>query len=157
MTFVAAHPLVVALNLLASAIWVGGLVAIAVVAQVARRTLDPSTRVAFFRRLGRAYGLVGGASLAVALGTGAALLPRPLGSGRNEAAIALAAALVVATIAGVRQARSITRLRVDALSRLRTPEMNERVRRATLRATVLRASIGSLTLALLALAAVIAT
>ena len=59
---------------LASCIWVGGYVAIAVVARAAARTLEPAPRVAFFRALGRSYLLVGGPALVVALGTGGGLL-----------------------------------------------------------------------------------
>ena len=49
-----------AVLLLATAVWIGGLVAIFVVARVAHATLGPAERVAFFRGLGRAYGLAGG-------------------------------------------------------------------------------------------------
>lgn len=147
-----AAPLV-AIHLLAATIWVGGFVAIAVVGRVARRTLEPPDRIAFFRSLGRAYGVVGGAALLVALGTGIALLPEPLTSPRDLAAFALGAALVVATAAGVRQARAMTRLRTRVLAE---PALTGRLRRAAIAATLLRASIGLLTLALLGLAAVLA-
>ncbi len=40
----------------------GGLVAIFVAARVARATLVTADRVAFFRGLGRAYGMAGGAA-----------------------------------------------------------------------------------------------
>lgn len=145
-----------AVLLLAATVWVGGFAAIAVVAQVARRTLEPAARVAFFRSLGRAYLPVGGASLLVALGTGLTLLPRPLSGGGSLAAVALGAALVVVTAAGVRQARAMTRLRTRALERPGDRSLARTLRRATLAATMLRAAIGLLTLALLGLAAVIA-
>lgn len=146
-------PALVAVHLLAATIWVGGFVAIGVVGQVARRTLEPPARIAFFRSLGRAYGVVGGTSLLVGLGTGAALLPEPLTAGRSLAAIALGVALLVATAAGVRQARAMTRLRTRALAE---PDLVPELRRASLSATILRASIGLLTLALLGLGAVLA-
>jgi putative copper export protein len=57
-------------HLLAASVWVGGFVAVAVVARVAKRELDPAARVAFFRSLGRDYGKVGGSALAVATLTG---------------------------------------------------------------------------------------
>ena len=60
--------------LLASCIWVSGYVAIAVVARTAVRTLSAPQRVAFFRSLGRSDLRVGAPALAIALGTGAALL-----------------------------------------------------------------------------------
>ena len=62
------------LLIVATAVWTGGLVAIFVVARVARHTLMPRDRMAFFRGLGRSYAPVGGIALAMALGCGAALL-----------------------------------------------------------------------------------
>jgi hypothetical protein len=62
-----------AVLVLATAVWVGGLMAIFVVARVAHATLGASERVAFFRGLGRAYGLAGGVALTVALASGAVL------------------------------------------------------------------------------------
>jgi putative copper export protein len=155
-TLAAAAPALVAVHLLAATTWVGGFVAIGVVAQVARRTLDPAARIAFFRTLGRTYGVVGGLSLLVALGTGAALLPEPLSAPRDLAAIALGAALLLATATGVRQARAMTRLRMRALHETEASQLARALRLATLAATLLRASIGLLTLALLGLAALIA-
>lgn len=69
-----AHPAEASLTavlVLATAVWIGGLVAIFVVARVAHSTLGAADRVAFFRGLGRAYGLVGGIALATALASGA--------------------------------------------------------------------------------------
>jgi uncharacterized membrane protein len=57
----------------ATAVWIGGLVAIFVVARVAHSTLGAAERVAFFRGLGRAYGLAGGVTLTLALASGAVL------------------------------------------------------------------------------------
>ncbi|MGN6130678.1 MAG: hypothetical protein ACTHOK_10105, partial [Nocardioidaceae bacterium] len=56
-----------AVLVVATSIWLGGYVAIVVVARVATRTLDPGGRVALFRSLGRAYLRVGLPALAVAL------------------------------------------------------------------------------------------
>lgn len=156
MTLVAAAPALVAVNLFAAAVWVGGFVAIGVVARAARRTLDPATRVAFFRLLGRAYGVVGGVSLLVALATGLALLPAPLSAARNAAAIALGLAVLATTAAGVQQARAMTRLRTRVLREPDDPSLARTLRRRTFAATALRAAIGLLTLALLGLGAVIA-
>ena len=67
----------VAVFVLATAIWVGGLVTIAVIAQVAHRILTPAGSVAFFRRLGRTHGIVGSTALLMALLTGSVLLRHP--------------------------------------------------------------------------------
>lgn len=61
------------------------------------------------------------------------------------------------TVAGVAQARRMTRLRQDALRPPGRPELTAKVRRGARNATVLRAAIAALSLALLALGTVIAT
>ena len=50
-----------------------------VVARVAHASLGAGERVAFFRGLGRAYGLAGGVALMVTLASGAVLASKPLG------------------------------------------------------------------------------
>jgi hypothetical protein len=102
---------------LAAAVWTGGLAAVFVVARVARRTLQPRERVAFFPGLGRAYGPVGGMALAVALGCGAALLYGRAWDGTLIAVTVIAACLVAVTAAGVAQRRRMTRLRQASLRR----------------------------------------
>jgi hypothetical protein len=142
--------------LLAACVWVGGFVAIAVAARVARRELERGAQVAFFRGLGRSYGVVGGVALAVALGCGAGLLAGRAWDGTALAAVVVAVALVLATVAGVVQARGMTRLRRSALSGAGDEALAARVRTGAVRAALLRAVIGALSLALLALAAVLA-
>jgi uncharacterized membrane protein len=142
---------------LASCIWVGGYVAIAVVARVATRILAPDQRVAFFRGLGRTYGIVGGTALLVALGTSAGLLSDRAWGGTLTATAALAAALVLAVAVGIVQARRMTRLRSGALADPADRQLARRVRRSARSAALLRAAIGLLTLVLIALGALMAT
>jgi uncharacterized membrane protein len=142
---------------LASCIWVGGYVAIAVVARVATRTLVPGQRVAFFRALGRLYLLLGVPALLIALGTGAGLLSDHSWDGILTAAVAVAAALLVSLAVGVVQARRMTRLRAAALFMTEDPERGVRVRQGARSAALLRATIGLLSLALIALGALLAT
>ncbi|MER7544584.1 hypothetical protein [Actinomadura sp.] len=137
--------------LIAASVWVGGFVAIAVVARVTVRTLDPSARVAFFRALGRSYLIVGTTALALALGSGAALAAGRPWDGTLTATAVLAAALVAALAFGVLQARRMTRLRRDALARPGDAPLAARVRRGARSAGLLRASIGLLSLAVLVL------
>ena len=146
-----------AVLVLATAIWVGGLITIFVVARVARATLGAAEQVAFFRGLGRAYGLVGGSALATALASGAVLASQYRWDGPLAAGTAVAAALVAATTAGVAQARRMTRLRQDALRDPGSTELAAKVRRGARNAAALRATIAALSLALLALGTVIAT
>ena len=146
-----------AVLVLATAVWIGGLVAIFVVARVAHATLGAAERVVFFRSLGRAYGLAGGSALVVALASGAVLASRYRWDGQLAASTAVAAGLVAATAAGVTQARRITRLRQDALRDPGSAELAAKVRRGARNAAALRATIAALSLALLALGTVIAT
>ena len=144
----------IAVNALASAIWVGGLVAIFVVARAASSTLDPAQRVAFFRALGRAYGVVGTVALIVALATGAVLLDHHPWDALLIATAVIAWNLLAATALGMVQARRMTRLRRRALG---APGLlGEQLRRGALAATVLRGTIGALTLALVVLGAALA-
>lgn len=142
---------------LASCVWVGGYVAIAVVARVAARTLEPASRVAFFRALGRSYLFVGTPALLIAIGTGAALASQLPWDGVLVAAAVLAAALLVSLAAGVVQARQLTRLRVAALTDPSDSALARRVRHGARAATALRALIGLLSLALIALGSLLAT
>jgi hypothetical protein len=146
-----------AVLVLATAVWIGGLVAIFVAARVAHATLGVAERVTFFRGLGRAYGPVGGVALAAALASGAVLASARSWSGQLTASAAVAAALVAVTVAGVVQARRMTRLRQDALRTPGRPELTARVRTGARSAAVLRATIAALSLALLALGVVVAT
>ncbi|MGD9735065.1 MAG: hypothetical protein AB7V58_05570 [Solirubrobacterales bacterium] len=148
----AATPLV-ALNLLATSIWAGGLVAIFVVARVAAATLEPAQRIAFFRGLGRAYGIIGSAALLLALVTGAILLAGHPWDGLLVAALLLAGALLVFTVAGMAQARAMSRLRSQALT---TPDLADRVGREARVAAGLRGAIAAFTLALLVVGAALA-
>jgi uncharacterized membrane protein len=146
-----------AVLVLATAVWVGGLVAVFVVARVAHATLGAAERVSFLRGLGRAYGLAGGVALAVALASGAVLAAAYRWDGQLTASAVVAAGLVAATVAGMAQARRMTRLRQDALRDPGSLELEAKVRRGARNATVLRAAIAALSLALLALGTVIAT
>lgn len=148
----AAVPVLV-VHLLSAAIWVGGLVAIFVAARAASATLDQAQRIAFFRALGRAYGMVGGAALLIALASGAVLLEGHPFDGLLIATAIAAAALLGVTAAGVAQARSMTRLRRRALD---APALAQRVRRGAVLAAALRGAIALLTLALVVLGAALA-
>ena len=143
-------------HLLAACVWVGGFVAIAVVARVARRELDAPARVAFFRSLGRSYAKVGGSALAVGVLSGTALLGRRGWDQAAGAAALLALTLIIATVAGIAQARRMTRLRHRAVIEPRDPRLLALIDRGARQALILRASIGTLTLALLGLGVVLA-
>jgi hypothetical protein len=142
------------IELLAASVWIGGFVAIGVAAKVARAQLEPAGRVAFFRALGRTYLRVGGASLVVALVCGGALLSSGPWTTAKSVAVVLGLCLAAVTVAGVLQARAMTVLRQE---QLRDPNvvLGGRIARDESRATVLRAAIGLLTIALLVVATMI--
>jgi hypothetical protein len=152
----AATAAVTGLLVLATSVWVGGYVAIAVVARVAGRTRDPASRAAFFRRLGRAYGVVGTVALVVAAVCGAVLLAGRPWSVLLVVTVLVAAALAATTAWGVVQARRMGRLRVRAHEAPGDRTLARRVASGARRAAVLRAGIGVLTLALLALGVALA-
>ncbi|MBS1676135.1 MAG: hypothetical protein JST08_02000 [Actinobacteria bacterium] len=150
MTPLAASVPLVTIELVAASIWVGGLVAIFVVARSASATLAPVERITFFRALGRSYGIVGSLALLVALAVGAILLRGHPWDGLLVTTAVVAGALVLALATGMAQARAMTRLRRRALA---APELDGRVRRGAALAGALRGMIGVLTLALVVLAA----
>jgi uncharacterized membrane protein len=141
----------------ATSVWVGGLVAIFVVARVASRTLRSAERVTFFRGLGRAYGTIGGLALAVALASGAALLADRPWNAITTAAAVVAGCLLTVTAVGVAQARRMTRMRQRALTQPGNTELAGHIRRTARAAGLLRAAIALLSLALVALGAMLAT
>ena len=149
--------IVLGVFMLASCVWVGGLVAIFVVARVATGTLVPGERVAFFRGLGRAYLLLGVLALLVAFGCGAALLNGRAWDGLLIAAVAVVAALLAVLVIGVVQARRMTRLRAASLSTAGDLGACGRVRRQARAAALLGAIVGLLSLALIVLGVLLAT
>ena len=142
---------------LATSIWIGGIVTIVIVARVARRTLAPTESVAFFRALGLAFGPVGGVALLVALTLGAALAFRRPWDPPLAVAVVVAAVLLVVTAWGIVQARSMTRLRASALHHPDDAALARGVKAGATRAMALRAAITALTLVLLGLGAALAT
>jgi uncharacterized membrane protein len=148
---------VLGIFVLTTAIWIGGYIVNIVVARVAVRTLPPAERIAFFRGLGRSYGIVGGLALLVALGTGGALLGGRTWSATLTLTTLAAASLVVVTVVGVVQARRMTRLRCAHLDRPDDPLLAGQVRAGARHASLLRAAIGVLSLTVLALGCLLAT
>jgi hypothetical protein len=136
---------------LATSVWVGGMVTIAVVAGVARRTLGTVERVQFFRGLGRIHGVVGGLALVTALAAGAALVADHPRDRSVMAGAVVAGALLVVTGVGIVQARRMTELRLRAAATPGDHRVGQAVRRGAQRAAVLRALIGVLTVALILL------
>lgn len=62
------NTVLIAVELLPTSVWVGSFVCLTVVTSTACTSLDATSRVAFFRSLGRRNGVVGSAALAIAVG-----------------------------------------------------------------------------------------
>lgn len=148
--------MLVSILLLSTCVWVGGYVAIAVVARSATATLDPRSRVAFFRSLGRTYLLVGAPALIIALAAGAVMLRDVERDATVVTAYVIAGVLVISFTIAVRQARRMTVLRRDLID-APDDDLAGRVRRGGVEAGLLRALVGVLSIALVVLGAVIAT
>lgn len=151
-----AESVVLAVCLLAMSIWIGGYVAIAVVARTAAATLEPGARVAFFRSLGRAYLKVGVPALIVALATGGVLARDVARGGLFTATVVVAVVLVACLAVAVVQARRMTRLRRSLLDSPHREGLAEQVQRGARAAAGLRAVLGLLSVALVVLGAVLA-
>jgi uncharacterized membrane protein len=145
----------VAVELLTASIWVGGMVCIAIVAKSARDALDESSQVALFRSVGRRYGIVGTASLLIAIAAGLGLAwPPPSWSRIICAAVILAGILVVATVIGMMQARAMTALRRKVIANPEDNSAADALQRGRLLANGIRGLMALLTLAIVLLAAI---
>lgn len=142
--------------LLSGSVWLGGYVAIAVVMLAARRSLEPAARVAFFRALGRAYLPVGATALVLMIVSGAALMRGLPGSPLSVAIYSVAAGIVAVLAVAVTQARRMTRLRQAHVAEPADQQLAASATNAARYATLLRALLGALSVALLVLAAFLA-
>jgi uncharacterized membrane protein len=144
----------IAIEMLAASIWIGSLVCLAIVSAAAGQALDPQARVALFRQVGRLYGVVGTGSLLAAIAAGVALAwPMSHIDATLGALFALAAVLLLATMAGMAQARRMTAHRQRLLSLPSDGDAAERVRRGAALARVLRGSLALISAVMLALGA----
>ena len=148
----------VAVELIAASVWVGGMVCLALVAAVAREVLDEASQVRFFRLVGRRYGVLGTTALLVAIAAGLALSWPSLSSSRTiDAALSLAVVLFMATILGMRQARAMTTLRRRMITNPTEGAVVNAVQRGRRWATAIRGLMALITLAIIILAAWIMT
>lgn len=153
----AAQPILLAAFILATSVWLGGYVAIAVVARVAAVTLTSAARVALFRALGRTFLRVGVPALVIALGTGAILLHRHRLDALLAVTVVIAVALVAVLVVAVGQARRMTRLRRRALDWPEDEGLTTLVHRDARVAAALRTLLALLSLTLVILGSVLAT
>ncbi|HET6874735.1 MAG TPA: hypothetical protein VFH70_08155 [Acidimicrobiales bacterium] len=153
MTAAISTPLVT-VELLAASIWVGSIVCLAVVTRIARRVLEVPIQVTLFRAIGRSYASLGAGSLLVAIAAGLWLVwPPSEWTGTLDAAVGLSGVLVVATGAGMAQARAMTRLRRQSISDPGDSRAARAVHKGRRVANSLRGLMAVSTLAIVVLAA----
>lgn len=150
------HVALLTVLILSTSVWVGGYVAIAVVARTATTALDPIHRVALFRSLGRNYLRVGLTALVIALAASAALLHDHPWDTALIVAVIVAVALILSLAFGVIQARRMTRLRRSALADPADQNTAARLASAAHRTAALRGLIGLLSLVTVVLGSVLA-
>lgn len=143
--------------MVSGSIWAGGYVAIVVVTRIVRRRFAPADQIAFFQDLGRIRGSTAALALVAAIAAGVIMLVRAGWTDTATVAAATALGLVLATIAGVRQARMMTGRRRAALADPMNEQLAAAVRRSAIRAALLRGLIGALTLILIGLGSTIAS
>jgi hypothetical protein len=142
------------LLVVSSAIWLGGWVALVIVARSTTATLSRHDRVAFFRHFGPRFGIVATIALVVADASGVILLARTTWTAVSTWLVVLAVVILSALAVGVLQARRMTRLRRATAAAPDDATLATRVRRGARSALVLRAGLGVLTLATVVLAVV---
>ncbi len=153
---VAAHTFWLALLVVTTSIWLGGYVAMAVVARASAKSLEPAVRVAFFRALGRAYLPVGAAALAVGFISGGVLLRQRPVDVLSITAVLIAVLLVVCLGVAVAQARRMTRLRQQIGAAPDDERLQMKASSDGRAATTLRALLGVLSLVLVVLGSMMA-
>lgn len=146
--------LLITIELLAASVWIGSMVCLVLVSDIAKRVLEPSARVQLFRTIGRAYGIAGSAALLIAIAVGLVLAGMPSNwSTTTTAAVILSGILVALTAAGMAQARRMTVARRRSLASPEDADASEAVRRGARSAGILRGVMGVCTLAIVVLAA----
>lgn len=142
--------------LLGGSVWIGGWVTMIMVARIASATLPPAHRVAFFRRLGRVYGIATTVALLVALAAGAWLLFALPWRALSGWIVGLAIVLLIVLAAGVVQARAQTRARGALAASPGDAALAARVRSTAMWAGLLRAFLGAISIAIGVLALILA-
>lgn len=164
----ASELLIRSLHLIGAAVWVGGMVMLALAVGAARRTVDESERVALFRALGRRFAIVGGVAMAILIATGTDMAADRLAAWSDLTDTAYGERLlvklgVVALVIGLTlfhtlvQGPALSRLRAEAAERPDDDELRRLIRRRAARAGLVSALNLLASLAILVLAARLVT
>jgi len=152
------------LHLIGAAVWAGGLVFLGIAAVVARRTVPPAERIAFFRSLGRRFAAVAAiAAVAIAatgidmatdrLASWSALLDTGYGRILFAKIVLFALALAEAAVHSLVLGPRLGRLREALLDAPDDPDLQARLRRTAAVSGILSALMLLQTIAILVLAA----
>lgn len=141
--------------IVAAAIWLGGYFALPMVSLISARTLEAEARIRFFHRFGRAYLVMAGTALIVALALGWLFLSQiPWTAAHSRIAIA-STSLVVTLAAGIAQARDLTRRRTRLVLEPENAALARSIKSRANFATALRALIGVFSLGIVINAAIL--
>jgi hypothetical protein len=144
----------ISVGVVSASTWIGSLVCLAAVSQVARRELSGSSRIALFRGVGRLYRIIGTTSLLTSIAIGLALAwPVNESVASVRVMFALSGALLGVTALGMAQARRMTLVRRQLLAHPDDGALAHEVRRGGVAAGVLRGAIAIITLAIVVLGA----
>lgn len=137
----------IAVHLLALSVWVGSIVAIAVVARASTRVLDDAARIKLFASVGRTYASVGPIALVVTFITGVITAGAPSGwSWWATTAVVVTLVLVVVAVVAMLQAHRMTGLRRALVAAPQDPDRARAVKAGRRLAGGLRGAISLLTL-----------
>lgn len=148
------HLLLLALLIIGAGMWIGGMIAVTMLAVISKRAFEPTVRAAFFRRFARTYFPTFGSALVVAAIAGFIMLIDRGYDGIAWAITILVIIILVALAAGVVQARAMTRLRTRAaeLGDAVDADLARQITRQGRSAAALRGSLGILSAAVFVLA-----
>jgi len=156
------------LHLIGAAVWAGGLVFLGIAATVARRTIPPGERIAFFRALGRRFAVVALVAAAAIAATGidmatdrlaswGALLDTGYGRILFAKIVLFALALVEAAVHSLVLGPRLGRLREELLQTSGDAALEVRLRRTAAISGIVSALMLLQTVAILVLAADLVT
>lgn len=152
------HLILLALVIIGAGMWIGGMVAVTMLAIISKRALEPAVRVALFRRFAHAYFPTFGAALVVAAIAGFFMLVARGWDGIAWAITIIVIVILIALALGVVQARAMSRLRTraaelsDSPSGNTDPDLARQISSGARSAAMLRGSLGVLSLVVFILA-----
>jgi hypothetical protein len=144
----------ISVGVLSASTWIGSLVCLAAVSQVARRELSGASRIALFRGVGRLYRTIGTVSLLTSIAIGSALAwPLARNVTNVRMMFVLSGVLLGVTVAGMAQARRMTLARRRLLAQPGDGALAREVRRGGVVAGALRGAIALITVTIVVLGA----